>query len=107
MDQTKQISNILKRLDRLEEAVFHTEAKSTSNNASQKFTGAKGGVLFLLSNNFFSKIRPATDVKDELAQNEYYYSIQVVQTTLNRLAKGNGPLTTMKVSGKKVYVKRK
>ena len=45
-------------------------------------------------------------MREELAKNEYFYRIQVVQTALNRLSKRNGPLAAFKQDGKKVYVNR-
>ncbi len=96
-----QIKNILSRLEKLEKEVFPTakqphKVKEKTNN----FSGTKGGVLFLVSKGYFSQRRTAPDVKTELGKNDYHYSIQVVQTTLNRLSKGKG-LVAMKEGGKK------
>lgn len=107
MDQTKQIKNILTRLEKLEQVIFRKKAGEDAAPQVKNFTGAKGGILLLISKGHFNKHRQAPDVKEELAENGYHYSIQVVQTALNRLSKGNGPLVTMKDGGKKVYVRRK
>lgn len=108
MDDKAQIKNILSRLEKLENAVFpKTRAKTAPAAKKENFSGAKGGLLFLVSKGFFSQRRSATEVKEELAKSEYHYSIQVVQTALNRLAKGKGELVAMQNEGKKMYVKRK
>jgi hypothetical protein len=108
MDDKTQIKEILTRLERLEKVVL-TRAKEKIAVVAKKenFSGAKGGLLLLVSKGYFSQRRSATEVKSELMKNEYDYSIQVVQTALNRLAKGKGELVAMKSEGKKVYVKRK
>jgi len=103
----KEITNILARLTKLEKAVFKTGVKTETKPKDKNFSGTKGGVLFLISKGYFNQRRLATDAKAELAKNEYHYSIQVVQTALNRLSKGNGALVAMKEGGKKMYVKRK
>jgi len=106
MDE-KTIKNILTRLDRLEKAVFISDKKKTAAKKPNDFTGPKGGVLFLISKGFLNKRKTALEVRDELENNDYNYRREVVQTALNRLAKNKGPLTTLVVGGKKVYVKRK
>ena len=102
-----QIKNILSRLEKLEKEVFPTAKQPRkAKEKAQNFSGTKGGVLFLISKGYFNQRRTAPDVKTELGKNDYHYSIQVVQTTLNRLSKGKG-LVAMKEGGKKTYVKRK
>ena len=103
----KTIKNILTRLDRLEKAVFGSGKKKTATGKQTEFSGPKGGILLLISKGFFNKRRTASEVRNELEKNDYDYRIQVVQTALNRLTKNKGPLTTLTVGGKKVYVKRK
>lgn len=108
MNEQNQIKDILSRLEKLEKEVFpKTKQEIKSKPKDQKFSGAKGGVLFLLSKGYFAQHRAATDVKVELSKNDYHYSIQVVQTALNRLSKGKAELVAMKNNGKKTYVKRK
>lgn|SRR3989338_3619259 len=99
------IKKLTKRVDALEKAVF--KSIQPVDSKLQKYTGAKGGSLLLLSKGYFSKFRTAQEVKNELANNDYHYNIQVIQTTLNRLSKERGLLVGMKESGKKTYVKRK
>ena len=110
MNEKEQIKNIFERLDKLEKEVFSSTEKRTSKtkaDKSQNFSGTKGGLLLLVSKNYFNQRRSAPEAKAELGKNNYHYSIQVVQTALNRLSTGNGELVAMKESGKKTYVKRK
>jgi hypothetical protein len=109
MNEKEQIKNILERLEKLEKEIFSTKKQTlkVGNKKPQNFSGAKGGVLFLLSKKYFDQRRFAPDVKIELSKNNYNYSIQVVQTALNRIAKGKGELVAMKEGEKKIYVKRK
>lgn len=106
MDE-KIIKSILSRLDRLEKKIFGSGNKKATKKRPDEFKGPKGGILLLMSKGFLNKRKTATEVRDELEKNEYDYRIQVVQTALNRLSKNKGSLTTLLVSGKKVYVKRK
>lgn len=107
MNQIKQIKEIIVRLEKLEKAVFLKDHRQPTDPKPKKFTGAKGGILFLLSKDYFNRRRSAPEVKEELKKNGYDYSIQVVQTALNRLSKSKEPLVALRDSGKRVYVKRK
>lgn len=107
MDATEQIQDILNRLEKLEHVVFQNKIGQAIDTKVSSFIGTKGGILLLISKGYFVKLRSAPDVRSELAQNAYHFSIQVVQTALNRLSKAKGPLVTMRNAGKKVYVKRK
>lgn len=108
MASNDDMTNLEARIERLEKAVFGPKAKKVSTPAQQgDFTGPKGGVLLLISKGYLGKRRTARDVMAELEKNDYYYRIQVVQTTLNRLSSPKGPLTALKVASQKVYVKRK
>ena len=108
MNEKQQIENILKRLEKLEKSVFATKKQTPEpKEKNQNFSGAKGGVLFLVSKGYFNQRRSAPDAKVELSKNNYNYSIQVAQTTLNRLSKTKGELVALKEGDKKVYVKRK
>lgn len=101
----EQLETILKRLDKLEAAVF-SSAQAVPKKLMD-FGGAAGGIKFLLKKGFFSKKRAAAEVKQELEQHGYHYAIAVVQTALNRASVKSGPLTSLKESGKKMYVARK
>lgn len=108
MDQTEEIKDIISRIEKLESAVFQRKSKEVLINTKvQNFVGTKGGILLLLSKGYINQLRSALDVKNELAKDKYFYSIQVIQTALNRLSKEKGPIVSMRDSGKKFYVKRK
>jgi len=106
MDE-KTAKNILARLGRLEKAVFGSGKNKAAAKKPEEFSGPKGGILLLITKGFLNKRKTAPEVRDGLEKNDYDYRIQVVQTALNRLTKNKGPLTTLTVDGKKVYVKRK
>lgn len=95
------------RLEKLEVQFGGKKHARPSESKEKNFSGAKGGILLLVSKGLFSKKRNAPETKIELDKLEYFYSIQVVQTTLNRLSGKTGPLIAMDDGGKKVYVKRK
>lgn len=97
--------NLFQRLEKLESIV--KSGKSVETSKVKEFSGPKGGILFLISKNFFSQKRTAQEVKGEMNKFKYFYIIQVIQTTLNRLSDKTGPLVSVEENGKKVYVKRK
>lgn len=97
---------IIKRLERLEKAVFGGEGKP-SEAAVKGFTGLKGGLRFLISRGFFKAKKSLSACREELQKHGYQYSAAAIQTTLNRLSKRTGPLAAFREGGKKVYVKRK
>jgi hypothetical protein len=98
---------IIKRLERLEKAVFGKEGKSHHKSDPSIFKGATGGARLLLSKDFFNKKKTLAEVRSALAKNDYHYSAQAVQMALSRLSSRTGPLATLKEGGLKVYVKRK
>ena len=108
MDQEEINKQIFERLEKLEKTVF-CEGRNVEKGHKKirNFSGAKGGIMLLISQNFFNKKRNAPEVKTELIKHNYHYSIQVVQTALNRFSKPAGPLVAFKEGGKKVYAKRK
>ncbi|KKS66430.1 MAG: hypothetical protein UV35_C0015G0016 [candidate division WWE3 bacterium GW2011_GWB1_42_6] len=106
---TDELQNIISRLEKLEKAVF-AQAKDKETNLKgplNTFNGPKGGILLLIKNSFFKMPHAALEVKEEITKSGYHYSIQAVQTALNRLSDKQGPLNTLKDGKKKVYVKRK
>lgn len=106
---TEVLEDILSRLEKLEKAVFarKPDREDTKSISPGSFSGPKGGILMLIEKNFFQTPRAASEVKSSLGENDYHYSIQAVQTALNRLANLRGPLNTLKDGKKKTYVKRK
>ncbi len=105
----KEIVDILKRLERLEKAVFATGKKSVVPIAKEtEFAGPKGGVSLLISEGFFSQKKTAAEVIAELEGRGYLgYQKQVFYNVLNRLSAKKGQLTSVAESGTKVYAKRK
>lgn len=96
-----------KRLDRLEKAVFGTKPKPAPKTSTEKFSGASGGVRFLISKNFFSTKKTLGETRSALAENGYHYSVQAVEVALKRRTSRKGPLIVLKEGGKNVYVIRK
>jgi hypothetical protein len=105
----KEIINILKRIEKLETAVFGSATKVKKLAAKDKsgYEGPTGGIRLLIDKGFFDAKRTLADVRARLAENGYHYSIQAAQTGLNRLSKTGGPIVALKEGGKKAYVKRK
>jgi len=106
---TGELQDIISRLEKLEMAVFTKlqDEVVSPPNSSNNFSGPKGGILLLIEKDFFEAPHAATEVKDQIAKNGYHYSIQAVQTALNRLSSTKGPLNALKDAKKKVYVGRK
>ena len=98
------LDNILRRVEKLERAVF---ARNDSEPSSGDFSGATGGLRLLLSKGFFDRRRFFSEIEAELQKQGYHYSKQAIQTPLNRLSKSGGPLVGLREKGKKVYAKRK
>ncbi len=107
MKAENDLSNILRRLEKLERAVFETQKSKPAKPAKQDFKGATGGLRLLLSNGFFDRKRFFSEIETELQKQGYHYSKQAVQTPLNRLSRSGGLLVGLKEKGKKVYAKRK
>ena len=106
------LKSIGQRLKRLEDAVFGHKipSKDKSNKTRSKesgFSGATGGVRFLISKGFFKKKQGLSEVRTALSENGYYYSKQAVHAALNNLAHKGGPLVSLQEGGRKVYVERK
>jgi hypothetical protein len=99
---------IIRRLERLEKAVFGSGRKRVRDAAKEQgFTGPSGGVRLLISKNFFKTKRNLGDVRKALGENDYHYGSAQVQTSLNRLSTRAGPLAASTEGGKKFYVRRK
>ena len=98
---------IIKRLERLEKAIFAEGPGQIKPKKTGNFRGLKGGVQLLISQKYFNVKRTATEVKPKLEEDGYLYSIAAIQTTLNRLSARKGPLVTFKEDGKKYYAQRR
>lgn len=115
MDDELTLEEVSERLKKLEHEVFEIKKrrfvedfkKDTEKLKENEFSGATGGVRFLLSEKFFDHKRSLADVRDKLTEHGYHYSLQAVQMAVNRLSKSSGPLVTFKEGGKKQYAKRK
>ena len=108
MTQDK-LAEIIKRLEKLENVIFASKSEEKQFNplVPKNFIGAKGGILFLIEKNFFNKPCTASETKKAMAENDYHYSHQVIQTALNRLSIPKGPLNAIKEDRNKFYVRRK
>jgi hypothetical protein len=107
MDE-KRLKTIEQRLDKLEKAVFGPKPKTAKPKAGkEEYSGLKGGLLFLVSRDFFKTKRALATITKELEKHGYHYQAGAIQTTLNRLSKRSGPLTSLKEGGHKVYVRSK
>lgn len=98
------LNDLLRRVDKLERAVFGNRESKT---AKPDFKGATGGLRLLVAKGFFDRRRFFSEIETELRKQGYHYSKQAIQTPLNRLSKIGGPLVSLREKGKKVYAKRK
>lgn len=102
----KSFKAIEKRIARLEKAVF-TGKKPVKEKAAEGYSGATGGVRFLISKAHFNKKKALAEIRSALAKHDYHYSAQAVHEALKRLIQKGGPLASLREGGKKMYVKRK
>ena len=106
MGQNK-LKDIIKRIERLEKAVFVSNKPSLKKVKADNFSGATGGLRLLVSEGFFDNKRSFGEIKTELSKKGYNYSRQAIQTPLNKLSKNGGLLVGLEEKGKKAYAKRK
>jgi len=95
------------RVARLEDAVFVKKAKPSLVKKSESYSGATGGVRFLIAKEFFKEKRKLGDVWDALTKNGYHWSRQAVDMALKGLSSRRGPLVLLKEGGHNVFVRRK
>ena len=101
------------RLAKLEDAVFgrtgkaKAVAKSKVGGKASGFSGATGGVRYLISQGSFKKKHALAEVRTALSDNGYHYSRQAIHEALNNLALKGGPLVSLQEGGRRVYVERK
>lgn len=103
----KTIKKIEERLARLERAVFGDAKAYRKKPAQPKFSGATGGIRFLISKSFFAQKKDLGQVRKGLTDNGYHYSRQAVHTAIKGLATRKGPLAVLKEGGRNLYVNRK
>ena len=103
----EQIKDLLRRVSKLEAAVFSSGKSSVEPKAPNSYTGITGGIRHLAEQKqFFDVGKTLGEVKKELEKNNYHSSLQAVQMALKRLSRTGGPLIGYK-DGKKKYAKRK
>jgi len=100
-------AEIIKRIEKLEKVVFKETRRPGNANEKNNFKGATGGLRLLISEGFFDKKKNFGEIKMGLADKNYNYSAQAIQTPLNNLSKSGGPLVGFREGGKKVYAKRR
>jgi hypothetical protein len=111
-DQIQQIRERLedheKRILALENSLIDQGTRKMKVVKEHKdYSGATGGIRFLIKNGFFKVKRSQKDIRQELAAKNYHYSSQAIYAALQILSKPNGPLVVLKGKGHKVYVERK
>ena len=106
MGKPTSLEDLTKRVEKLEKLVFG-QSKTDGPRKGANFSGATGGLRFLIDKAFFNQRRLFREVEAELKKHGYHYSKQAIQTPLNRLSAVGGPLVALKEKGNKVYVKRK
>jgi len=106
---TNKTLTIEQRIARLEAAVFvrNGNAKSATKTKPSDFSGATGGVRFLISKGFFKKKKALAEIRTALSEHGYLYSAQAVHEALKRLTVKSGPLVSLQEGGRKVYAERK
>lgn len=99
---------IIRRLEKLEKAVFGDGAKKkVTDKRSRSNSGPSGGIRLLIDEGFFSSARSLMETCAALKQKKYHYSNIVVSNALRRLAKIRGPLVVIKSVKPHTYVERK
>ncbi len=107
MNQEEINKQVFERLEKIEKTIFCDRKQDIVQKEKQSFKGATGGLRLLISKGFFDKKQTFGAIKRKLAEEDYHYSDQAIQTPLNNLSKAGAPLVGFKENGKKVYAKRK
>jgi len=103
----KELKALEARVARLEDAVFVKKVKLRPGKEPESFSGATGGVRFLITKDFFKEKRKLGDVFNDLTKNGYHWSRQAVDMALKALSSRSGPLILLKEGGHNVFVRRK
>lgn len=96
-----------KRIRTLELASGTKHKKAGLTVTQESYSGATGGVRFLVKNGFFKTKRNQVSIRKELADKGYHYSSQAIYEAMKILSKLGGLLVTLNEKGSKVYVERK
>lgn len=103
-----EMKKLVARIDKLEKTVFGENKPARAKTVvGGKVSGPAGGLKLLISKGFFNSKRNLEQAKTALEKDSFYYSVQVVNTALTRLAKLSGPLVSLRENGRKYYVVRK
>jgi enolase len=102
-----EIRALVKRVEKLEAAVFSKKVKPLKSGKDETTSGPKGGILILISKGFFSPERALDDVVQALRKAQYRYHKDVVRNALNRLSSKKGPLTKFREAGVTLFAERK
>ena len=78
----KIIADLISRVEKLERAVFANKSVKSKPVDKQNFQGATGGLRYLVEKGFFDRKRNFGEIKKGLADNNYHYSNQAMQTPL-------------------------
>lgn len=105
----QQIKDLTARVQKLETALVKKKPNARANKDGEaKYTGATGGVRFLIDKGFFSSKKSLGEVRKAAAGHGYHYSAQAIDTALSRKSAGaSSPLVALKEGGGKKYVRRK
>lgn len=103
----KKLKDHENRIRALEGGSSRSEERSDRDKKDINYSGATGGIRFLIKSGFLDTKRNQKDIRKKLTDENYHYSSQAVYEALQILSKSNGPLVVLKEKGKKVYVKRK
>jgi hypothetical protein len=106
-DTAELLKDIQNRIEKLERVVLPKSRQASAKGGADSFSGATGGIRFLISKGFFDRKRAFGEIKKALADNGYHYSKQAVQTPLNALSRPGSLLVSFREGGRKVYAKRK
>lgn len=89
------------------EGVDKVSVPKKATTAKTDYSGATGGVRYLISQGFFKQKRDLSTVREQLSKEDYHYSSQAVHEALKTLSKQSGPLVSLKDGKLKTYVERK
>ena len=110
MNKEEILKQILKRLDRLEAAVFGNRKEKSEPPSTKKkdFKGVTGGIRLLISQGSFkNKKRTFAEIKEALNKEGYFSSLQAIQAALDQLSISKGPLRKIKEGKRNYYAERK
>ena len=88
---------ILEGKPKTPQEIKHKDAKN------EKYSGATGGIRYLISKKFFKEKHDLSTIRGKLSQEGYHYSRQAVHEALKTLSKTSGPLVALKEGKRKTY----